>query len=80
MTDRLIQQALLQVLQQSLVQRMKAQQAAAAAAESGRDPDTLRWTAVGITAVDPDRERFEGLVRTLRAELDATARENGEDD
>ncbi len=38
-------------------------QAAAAAAETGRDANTLRWTAVGITAVDADRERARRAAR-----------------
>jgi len=38
-------------------------QAAQAAAEAGRDPATLRWSAVGVIAMDEDRERARAAAR-----------------
>ena len=38
--------------------------AASAAAEAGRDPASLRWSAVGIIAMDEDRERARAAARS----------------
>ena len=38
-------------------------QAARAAADAGRDPATLRWSAVGVIAMDADRERARAAAR-----------------
>jgi len=44
-------------------------QAAAAAAEVGRDPASIRWTTVAIAAVDADRERARRAAREALCHL-----------